>query len=96
MTSNSIKLNESTLAYICFEQSSIDISIPDKEETREISSIKLILDEISKKFDGIKKLRKNFILDEYEKLSVKLRNNIRKIRKTYSSQKLFQVNYTYL
>ena len=87
MTSNSIKLNESTLAYISLDQSSIDISIPDKEETREISSIKLILDEISKKFDEIKKLRKNFILDEYEKLSAKLRNNIRKIRKMYTTQK---------
>ena len=87
MISNSIKLNESTLAYISMNQSDIDNSISSKEETREISSIKIILYEITKTFDETKKLRKNFILDEYEKLSVKLRNNIRKIRKTYSSQK---------
>ena len=87
MTSNSIILNESTLAYISLDQSSINISSSDKEETKEISSIKIILDEISKNFVEIKQLRKNFILDEYEKLSGTLRNNIRKIRKKYTSQK---------
>ena len=84
MTSNYNILIDESLSFLpSSEQSKIDISIPDKEEKSEPSNYNGYIKEISNTFIKIKDLKENFDLDSYEKLTNKIRNYIRKIRKTY-------------
>jgi SpoVK/Ycf46/Vps4 family AAA+-type ATPase len=76
--------------YVSMDKSEIEISCISKEkrnEKVEIPSFHVMIKEIWDIFADIKNLRKNFILDEYEKLNSNLRNNIRRIRKLYTLQK---------
>ena len=91
MDNNSKNINdESSLMYVSMDKSEIEISCISKEkrnEKVEIPSFQAMIKEIWDIFADIKNLRKNFILDEYEKLNSNLRNNIRRIRKLYTLQK---------
>ena len=58
-----------------------------KEEEKDYSNFRKWTDNILNSFNEIKALRKNFILDEYDKLTKKIRKNIRDIRKTYFNEK---------
>ena len=84
MTSNSnILINESLSFLSSYDQSKIDISNSGIEEKSEPSNYNGYIKEISKSFVKIKDLKENFELDGYEKLTNKMRNYIRKIRKAY-------------
>ena len=84
MTSNSnILINESLSFLASYDQSKIDISNSGIEEKSEPSNYNGYIKEISKSFVKIKDLKENFNLDSYEKLTNKMRNYIRKIRKAY-------------
>ena len=84
MTSNSnILINESLSFLASYDQSKIDISNSGIEEKSEPSNYNGYIKEISKSFVKIKDLKENFELDSYEKLTNKMRNYIRKIRKAY-------------
>ena len=84
MTSKSnILINESLSYLSSLEQSKIEISIPGDEEKNEPANYNGYIKEISNTFQKIKDLNKNFSLDNYEKLTCKIRNYIRKIRKDY-------------
>ena len=84
MTSKSnILINESLSYLSSLEQSKIEISIPGEEEKNEPTNYNGYIKEISNTFKKIKDLNKNFSLDNYEKLTCKIRNYIRKIRKDY-------------
>ena len=67
----------------------IDISKTNKEEEEEkdYSNFRTWTVNILNSFNEIKALRKNFILDEYDKLTKKIRKNIRCIWKTYYNEK---------
>ena len=84
MISNSnILINESLSFSTSIDQSKIDISISGKQEKSEPSNYNGYIKEISNSFLKIKDSKENFDLDTYEKLTNKIRNYIRKIRKTY-------------
>ena len=80
--------DQSTITYISFNQSELDISkMNNEEEEKDYSNFRKWTDNILNSFNEIKTLRKNFILDEYDKLTKKIRKNIRDIRKTYFNEK---------
>ena len=78
--------DQSTISFISLNQSNIDISSISKHEEKKYTNVKINLNEISKAFDEVKNLRKNFNLEEYDKLTHIIRKNIRDIRKLYNSQ----------
>ena len=78
--------DQSTISFISLNQSNIDISSISKHEEKKYTNVKINLNEISKAFDEVKNLRKNFNLEEYDKLTHIIRKNIRDIRKLYKSQ----------
>ena len=92
---NSNKLNANiSMTYISLDQSEIDTSqikkeINEKEKGKEKTdvSLDLMISEISDIFKEIKKFRNNFILEDYEILSRKIRKIISKIRKMYFFQR---------
>ena len=92
---NSNKLNANiSMTYISLDQSEIDTSqikkeINEKEKGKEKTdvSLDLMICEISDIFKEIKKFRNNFILEDYENLSRKIRKIISKIRKMYFFQR---------
>ena len=92
---NSNKLNANiSMTYISLDQSEIDTSqikkeINEKEKGKEKTdvSLDLMISEISDIFKEIKKFRNNFILEDYENLSRKIRKIISKIRKMYFFQR---------
>ena len=92
---NSNKLNANiSMTYISLDQSEIDTSqikkeINEKEKGKEKTdvSLDLMICEISDIFKEIKKFRNNFILEDYEILSRKIRKIISKIRKMYFFQR---------
>ena len=93
MKGDSCKLiNESSLTYVSLNQSEIENSYLEKGEDSEYSSFQILIKEILKEYNKIKELRKNFFLDEYEKLTKEIRNNIRIIRKQYFSQEKKEIN----
>ena len=81
--------DQSTITYISFNQSELDISKMnnEEEEEKDYSNFRKWTDNILNSFNEIKALRKNFNLDEYDKLTKKIRKNIRDIRKTYFNEK---------
>ena len=92
---NSNKLNANiSMTYISLDQSEIDTSqikkeINEKEKGKEKTdvSLDLMISEISDIFKEIKKFRNNFILEDYDNLSRKIRKIISKIRKMYFFQR---------
>ena len=93
MKGDSYKLiNESSLTYVSLNKSEIENSYLEKGEDSEYSSFQILIKEILKEYNKIKELRKNFFLDEYEKLTKEIRNNIRIIRKQYFSQEKKEIN----
>lgn len=78
-------INESSITYISINQSEIGNSY--FEEDSDFAPLRSMLNSILDSFNDIKDLRKNFILNEYEEKTKKIRNNIRLIRKQYFSEK---------
>ena len=60
--------DQSTVGYISFNESELDFS--------NYSNFRIWTNNILNSFNEIKALRKKFILDEYDKLTKKIRNNI--------------------